>query len=75
MARKPIKLKLSYPHLNMQRDFRMSGPDDPNNQVYRVEQVDQTTEFKPGQQLLESAVRDMCKDDRHYAITMVPAKQ
>lgn len=72
---KPTYIKLSYPHPNMDRDYNSNAdPQGKNRQVYRVEQIDNSTEFVPGQQLTKAQVSELCESSR-WDVKQVPASR
>ena len=72
MSAKIKTIKLSFPHFDQSIDIqvadRFSKP-----QVYRVEQVTNTTEFAPSQQLSKKQVDELCAAIG-WQVTIVPVK-
>jgi hypothetical protein len=59
MSTKIKTITLSYPHLNPDRDHDPRvNPE--RNQVWRVEQTTDTTEYSPGQHLHKAGVDELC---------------
>ena len=75
MSTKQKRLKLSWPHPNMDRNYNTAeDPHGKNAQVYRVEDVDNSTDFVPGQQLTKAQVTDLTQFGP-FEIKMVRRKE
>lgn len=59
MTTKTKTITLSFPHINQDRNHDpRNNPE--CNQVYRVDQVTDSTEYNPGQQLTKKQVDELC---------------
>lgn len=65
-------MTLEFPVPNFSRDFRPTGPDDPNMDVYRIKKVTDSIEYQPGRLLLKSEVEVLCRDES-WKITAIEA--
>lgn len=74
MSKEKAGLRLSYPHPNMDPHYSSEADREGKNRlVYEVVQVDNSTDYVPGQQLTKREVKDIT-DLGRFKVSVVKAR-